>query len=86
VAAPDGRTIVLPVASSALAHAGTGDVLAGLIVGLRAQGLEAFDAAVAGAWIHARAGLYAADDLGTTASVLAGDVLDSVSDVISDLL
>lgn len=85
VASPEGRVTIIPVASPALARAGTGDVLAGLIVGLRAQGLEAFDAAVAGAWIHAQAGLYAADDLGTTASVLAGDVLDSVSDVMSDL-
>jgi hydroxyethylthiazole kinase-like uncharacterized protein yjeF len=85
IASPDGRTTIIPVASPALARAGTGDVLAGLIVGLRAEGLDAFDAAVAGAWIHAQAGLYAADDLGTTASVLAGDVLDSVSDVISDL-
>jgi hydroxyethylthiazole kinase-like uncharacterized protein yjeF len=85
VASPDGRLTVIPIASPALAHAGTGDVLAGLVVGLRAQGLEAFDAAVAAAWIHAEAGLYAADDLGTTASVLAGDVLDSVSDVLSDL-
>jgi ADP-dependent NAD(P)H-hydrate dehydratase / NAD(P)H-hydrate epimerase len=85
VASPDGRSTVIPVASPALARAGTGDVLAGLIVGLRAQGLEAYEAAVAGAWIHAQAGLYAADDLGTTASVLAGDVLDSISDVISDL-
>ncbi len=85
VASPDGRTTVIPVASPSLARAGTGDVLAGLIVGLRAQGLEAYEAAIAGAWIHAQAGLYAADDLGTTVSVLAGDVLDSVSDVISDL-
>jgi NAD(P)H-hydrate epimerase len=85
IAAPNGRVTVIPVASPALARAGTGDVLAGLIVGLRAQGLEAFDAAVAGSWIHAQAGLYAADDLGTTASVLASDVLNSVSDVISDL-
>ena len=85
IASPDGRVTVIPVASPALARAGTGDVLAGLIVGLRAQGLDAFDAAVAGAWIHAQAGLYAADDLGTTASILAGDVLNSVSDVLSDL-
>ena len=85
VAAPDRRTTVIPVASPALSRAGTGDVLAGLIVGLRAQGLEAYEAAIAGAWIHARAGLYAADDLGTATSVLAGDVLDSISDVISDL-
>jgi ADP-dependent NAD(P)H-hydrate dehydratase / NAD(P)H-hydrate epimerase len=85
VASPDGRLNVIPVASPALARAGTGDVLAGLIVGLRAQGLDAFEAAVAGAWIHGQAGLYAADDLGTTASVLAGDVLDSISDVLSDL-
>jgi hydroxyethylthiazole kinase-like uncharacterized protein yjeF len=85
VASPDGRTTVIPVASPALARAGTGDVLAGLVVGLRAQGLEAFDAAVAGAWIHAQAGLYAADDLGTNTSVLASDVLNSVSDVLSDL-
>lgn len=85
VASPDGRTTVIPVASSALARAGTGDVLAGLIVGLRAQGLDAYDAAVAGAWVHAQAGLYAAEDLGTTTSVLASDVLNSISDVISDL-
>ncbi len=85
VASPDGRVTVIPVASPALARAGTGDVLAGIIVGLRAQGLDAFEAAVAGAWIHAQAGLYAADDLGTTASVMAGDVLNSVSDVLSDL-
>jgi len=85
IAAPDGRATMIPVASPALARAGTGDVLAGLITGLRAQGLDSFDAAVAGAWIHAQAGLYAADDLGTTASVLATDVLNSIPDVLSDL-
>ena len=85
VAAPDGRATVIPVASPALARAGTGDVLAGIIVGLRAQGLEAYDAAVAGAWIHAQAGLYASDDLGTATSVMASDVLNSIPDVISAL-
>ena len=85
IAAPDGTATVIPVASPALARAGTGDVLAGLIVGLMAQGLDAYDAAIAGAWIHAQAGLIAADAYGSTASVLAGDVLDAIPDVISDL-
>ena len=85
IASPEGRVTIIPIASPALARAGTGDVLAGLIVGLRAQGVEAFEAAVAGAWIHAQAGLYAASKLGTTTSVLAGDVLNSISDVFANL-
>jgi NAD(P)H-hydrate epimerase len=85
IAAPNGDATVIPVASPALARAGTGDVLAGLIVGLMAQGLDAYDSAVAGAWIHAQAGLIAADAYGSTASVLAGDVLEAVPDVMSDL-
>ncbi len=85
VASPDGQTTVIPVASPALAKAGTGDVLAGLIVGLRAQGVEAYPAAVAGCWIHAQAGLRAADVLGSTVAVLAGDVLEAVAIVMSEL-
>jgi len=81
-AAPDGRASIIPVATAALARAGTGDVLAGIIVGLRAQGVEAYEAAVAGAWIHGQAGIAAADRLGNTASVLASDVLDGISDVL----
>lgn len=83
VAAPDGRATTIPVATSALAHAGTGDVLAGLIVGLRAQGVDAYDAAVTGAWVHAQAGLYAAERVGSEASVLASDILDAVAEVLS---
>jgi NAD(P)H-hydrate epimerase len=85
VASPDGQMTIISVASPALARAGTGDVLAGLIVGLRAQGLDAYSAAVAGAFIHAEAGLIAAEDLGTTSSVLASDVLNSIPDVMSEL-
>jgi len=85
IAAPDGRTTTVPVATPALARAGSGDVLAGLIAGLRAQGVEAYDAARAGAWIHARAGLSAMDAMGSAASVLAGDILDSVVDVIAEV-
>jgi ADP-dependent NAD(P)H-hydrate dehydratase / NAD(P)H-hydrate epimerase len=83
IAAPDGRTTTIPVATSALARAGTGDVLAGMITGLRAQGLSAYDAAWAGAWLHVQAGLLAAEAKGSTGSVMAGDVLDAIAAVIS---
>ncbi len=85
IAASDGRTTTIPVATPALAHAGTGDVLAGLIAGLRAQGMEAYDAARLGAWVHAQAGLAAAVVQGSTAAVLAGDVLEAVADVLAEL-
>ena len=86
IASPEGYATVIPVASSALARAGSGDVLAGLVVGLLAQGVEPYHAAVAGAWIHAQAGLFAAEKLGNPASVMAGDLIDSVSDVIMGMV
>jgi NAD(P)H-hydrate epimerase len=83
VAEPGGRVCVVPVATNALAHGGTGDVLAGMIAGLRAQGMPAFEAAAAGAWIHAQTGLLAAQQLGHEASVLAGDLVDALPEVLS---
>jgi NAD(P)H-hydrate epimerase len=85
IAAPTGETYTLPVASPALARAGSGDVLAGLIVGLRVQGLDALQSAVAGSWIHAQAGLTAAEMIGVSASLLAGDILAFVPNVLADL-
>jgi NAD(P)H-hydrate epimerase len=85
IAEPGGRTAVIPVANPALASAGSGDVLAGIIVGLRAQGMEAYESAVSGSWIHAQSGVKSAKSLGTNTSVIAGDLLSSMVEVIQDL-
>lgn len=85
VAHPDGYIWIVPVATPALARAGTGDVLAGMITGLCAQGLSNFHAAAVGAWVHAQAGLLAAEFLGTTASVLAENVIEAIPQILGEL-
>ena len=85
VAAPDGRLTIIPVANPALARAGSGDVLAGLITGLLAQGKKPFEAATAGVWIHAQAGIEAAERIGHPAAVIAGDLLGSIATVLARL-
>ncbi len=84
IAHPDGRLAVLPVATPALATAGTGDVLAGAIAGLLAQGLEPFDAACLGAWLHGRAGLLCQEAVGP-AGALAGDLLAHLPRALNEL-
>ncbi len=73
IAAPDGRIGVLPFAVPTLATAGSGDVLAGAIVAMVGQGLPAFEAAAAGAYLHGHAGQLVGRLTGM-AGVLAGDI------------
>jgi hydroxyethylthiazole kinase-like uncharacterized protein yjeF len=85
VAAPDDRMALIPFATSALAHAGTGDVLAGAVAGLLGQGVEPFFAAVLGAYLHGRAGEMAGEWHQTTAGVMAGDVADFLPLALAEL-
>jgi NAD(P)H-hydrate epimerase len=85
VAAPDGRCAIEPFATPALARAGTGDVLAGTIGGLVAQGMESWQAAVLGSFLHGRAGELAAGEAGASDSVLAGDVARCLGKAIAEL-
>jgi len=82
IAAPDGRLAVSPFASAALARAGTGDVLSGMIAGLIGQGVEPFDAALCAVWLHGAAGERAAALATTTAATVAGDLLEHLPHAI----
>jgi hydroxyethylthiazole kinase-like uncharacterized protein yjeF len=84
IASPEGQTFVCPFANPALATAGTGDVLAGIIVGLLAQGVAPFEAAAAGVYIHAMAGELAARRTGAS-GLAAGDLLHRVPIAMSVL-
>jgi ADP-dependent NAD(P)H-hydrate dehydratase / NAD(P)H-hydrate epimerase len=75
VVEPSGRVAVSRGHSPALATAGTGDVLTGVIAALLAQGLDAFTAAAAGVQLHAQAGREAARRQGSPEGVIAGDVI-----------
>jgi hydroxyethylthiazole kinase-like uncharacterized protein yjeF len=81
VATPSGQTRVVVQGPPQLASAGTGDVLSGIIGTLLAKGLDPFEAAYAGGWIHAEAGRLGAET--DPQGVLAGDLVELLPEVIA---
>jgi hydroxyethylthiazole kinase-like uncharacterized protein yjeF len=80
IAAPDGRVAVSRGATPALATAGTGDVLSGVLAALLAKGLDPFTAAAAAVRLHALAGVHAAVRRGGE-GLIASDVIESLAAV-----
>jgi NAD(P)H-hydrate epimerase len=79
IAAPDGRVVLNISAPPSLATAGTGDVLAGMITGLVAQGMPGFEAACASVWIHGECARKAGPTL------VASDLCGKMPQVIADM-
>ncbi len=80
IAAPDGEVRVVADGDARLATAGTGDVLSGTIGALLSRGIAPFDAASAGAWLHARAGAGIPAD-----GLVASDLVDALPSALSEL-
>jgi hydroxyethylthiazole kinase-like uncharacterized protein yjeF len=77
VAAPDGRLGFAPPAPAWLASAGAGDVLAGMIAALRAQGMDGFEAGCAAIWLHGRAAEIAGP------AMIADDLVDAIPQALA---
>ncbi len=85
VAAPDGRAAISPYANPLLASAGTGDVLAGAITGLLAQGMAPFEAAACGVYLHGLAAEEIGEELGDR-GMLASELLPALPRAIRTVL
>lgn len=84
IVASPRKIFINPTGNSGMATAGAGDVLTGIIGALLAQGLNTTQAAVAGVYIHGRAGDLAAHELGQT-GVIAGDITRKVPEALKTI-
>ncbi|MCD8024535.1 MAG: NAD(P)H-hydrate dehydratase [Candidatus Gastranaerophilales bacterium] len=85
IAIPNGNTFVNTTGNSSLAHAGSGDVLCGMIAGFAAQGVKLEDASVLAVYLHGLAGMLASVKL-TEYSVLASDLLNFIPNAIKEFV
>ncbi len=83
VASPEGEVTINPTGSAALATAGSGDVLSGIITAFMAQGVKPFKAAVMGAFIHGLSGEKAEKDL-TRRCVTASDIIEYLKEAFKE--
>ena len=84
IASPNGETMISPFSNPGLATAGTGDILAGVIVGLLAQGLEPKTAAAMGVYLHGAAGEKIREQLGDS-GMIASDLLPILPQITKQL-
>lgn len=84
ISAPDGRQMRNTTGNPGMAKGGSGDVLAGMLLSLLGQGLDAFDAACAGAWLHGAAGDRCAAELGEY-GMTPTDMLEALPYVTAEL-
>jgi NAD(P)H-hydrate epimerase len=77
----EGKKYINTSGNSGMATAGSGDVLTGIIAGLVAQGMDQFEASCLGVFVHGLAGDHAKDRL-SEHSLIAGDIIDAISEVL----
>lgn len=82
VASPSGKIYLNSSGNNSMAKAGSGDALTGIIAGLLSQGMELYDAACMGVYVHGLAGDRARDELGEY-SVMATDIINCISKILS---
>jgi len=82
IASPNGQAAICPTGNPGMATAGMGDALTGTIVGLLAQGLNPWDAAICGVYLHGLAGDVAVEKIGE-AGLMAGDLIECLPSALS---
>jgi hydroxyethylthiazole kinase-like uncharacterized protein yjeF len=84
VADPGGRVVINPTGNAALATAGSGDALTGIVAAFLARGMPAFDAAACAAWVHGRTAERVAEHTGTSGAI-AGDLVAELAPTLVSL-